>query len=120
MAASAVCERHADGPEGAGWPDKVGDVRVRLPSAITLSEDELARLPVRTTDGHVFPLGQVPAIVRGDRSAADRTGKSGVANRRHRPDRGAGISAVADVKAALDKSRVLSPRVRYGPGGVYR
>ena len=40
-------------------PNKAVDVRVRLPDAMTMSEAGLAQLPIRATDGHVFPLSRV-------------------------------------------------------------
>ena len=43
-------------------PNKAVDVRVRLPDAMTMSEAGLAQLPIRATDGHVFPLSRVATI----------------------------------------------------------
>jgi multidrug efflux pump subunit AcrB len=43
-------------------PGKPVDVRVRLPEALTLSQNDLESLPIRATDGHVFPLSRVASI----------------------------------------------------------
>ncbi len=43
-------------------PDKAIDVRVRLPQAMTISQAGLAQLPIRATDGHMFPLSRVASI----------------------------------------------------------
>src|SRR5262249_7090961 len=36
-------------------PSKVVDVRVRIPEALSLHEEDLAALPIRAPDGHLFP-----------------------------------------------------------------
>ncbi|NWO67990.1 efflux RND transporter permease subunit, partial [Escherichia coli] len=43
-------------------PAKAVDVRVRLPGVATLTQEELARLPIRAPDGHVFALSRVAAL----------------------------------------------------------
>ncbi|NIJ34197.1 efflux RND transporter permease subunit [Sphingomonas oligoaromativorans] len=101
--------------------DKMVDVRVRLPNALSLTEDELARLPIRAADGHVLPLGRVAEVVRvtGQPQIARENLEPLVAVTGRIEGRGIG-SAVADVKAALDKPGVLSPGIRYELGGLYQ
>ena len=101
--------------------NKVVDVRVRLPNALTLTEDELAHLPIRATDGHIFPLGRVADIVRvtGQPQIARENLEPLVAVTGRIEGRGIG-SAVADVKAALDEPGVLPPGIRYELGGLYQ
>jgi multidrug efflux pump subunit AcrB len=101
--------------------DKMVDVRVRLPDALSLTEDELARLPIRAADGHVLPLGRVAEVVRvtGQPQIARENLEPLVAVTGRIEGRGIG-SAVADVKAALDKPGVLPPGIRYELGGLYQ
>jgi Cu/Ag efflux pump CusA len=62
-------------------PEKVVDVRVRLPNALTIAQDELARLSIRAADRHVLSL---PRRHRGtgQRPAADRARELGADGRR--------------------------------------
>ncbi|MFC0686378.1 efflux RND transporter permease subunit [Novosphingobium clariflavum] len=103
-------------PEAA----KTVDVRVRLPNATTIGEAELARLPIRATDGHLFPLSRVATLkpVAGQPQIARENLEPMVAVTGRIQGRGIG-AAVADVTAALDKPGVLQPGVRYELGGLY-
>jgi multidrug efflux pump subunit AcrB len=102
-------------------PTKVVGVRVRLPAALTLREPDLAALPIRAPDGHVFPLSRVATIV-------PVTGQPEISRDNLQPmiavtgrieGRGMG-AAVGDVKTALARPGVLDPGVRYELGGLYQ
>ncbi|MDB5685585.1 MAG: efflux transporter permease subunit, partial [Rhizorhabdus sp.] len=102
-------------------PMKAVDVRVRLPNALAISETELAQLPIRATDGHIFPLSRVTSIepVTGQPQISRENLEPMVAVTGRIQGRGMG-AAIADVKAALDKPGTLTPGVRYEFGGLYQ
>jgi multidrug efflux pump subunit AcrB len=97
------------------------DVRVRLPDMTTITRDELARLPIRAGDGHVFPLSRVAELqpVTGQPQISRENLEPMVAVTGRIQGRGIG-AAVADVEQALAKPGVLAPGVRYELGGLYR
>ncbi len=101
--------------------DKVVDVRVRLPNATTITQDEVAHLPIRAADGHVVTLERVATIgtVTGQPQIARENLEPMVAVTGRIEGRGIG-SAVADVTRALDQPGVLAPGVRYELGGLYQ
>ena len=100
---------------------KAVDVRVRLPDARTISETGLAQLPIRATDGHVFPLSRVATIqsVTGQPQISRENLEPMIAVTGRIQGRGIG-AAVGDVKAALDKPGALGAGVRYELGGLYQ
>ena len=102
-------------------PSKVVDVRVRLPNAMTLQQPDLAALPIRAPDGHLFPLSRVAQIVpvTGQPQLSRDNLEPMVAITGRIEGRGMG-AAIADVKTALAKPGVLSPGVRYELGGLYQ
>nr|WP_086491609.1 efflux RND transporter permease subunit [Novosphingobium panipatense] len=102
-------------------PNKAVDVRVRLPDAMTMSEAGLAQLPIRATDGHVFPLSRVATVepVTGQPQIGRENLEPMIAVTGRIQGRGIG-AAVADVTTALDKPGALSPGVRYELGGLYQ
>lgn len=102
-------------------PKKAVDVRVRLPDAMTMSEAGLAQLPIRATDGHVFPLSRLATIepVTGQPQIGRENLEPMIAVTGRIQGRGIG-AAVADVTTALDKPGALSPGVRYELGGLYQ
>ncbi|MDB5474870.1 MAG: transporter [Phenylobacterium sp.] len=102
-------------------PTKVVGVRVRLPDALGLREPDLAALPIRAPDGHVFPLSKVATIV-------PVTGQPEISRDNLQPmiavtgriqGRGMG-AAVGDVKTALAQPGMLASGVRYELGGLYQ
>ncbi|WP_084584152.1 efflux RND transporter permease subunit [Sphingomonas azotifigens] len=99
---------------------KAVDVRVRLPNARTISETALAQLPIRASDGHVFPLSRVAAIqaVTGQPQISRENLEPMIAVTGRIQGRGIG-AAVSDVKAALDTPGGLGTGVRYELGGLY-
>ena len=100
---------------------KATGVRVRLPDALSIRQDQLAVVPVRATDGHVFPLARVAALVA-------VTGQPQITRDNLQPMiavtsriEGRGIGAViGDVTAVLGKPGMLTPGVRYELGGLYQ
>ncbi len=102
-------------------PTKAVNVRVRLPNAMGLTQAGLAALPIRATDGHVFPLSRVADIVpvTGQPQISRENLEPMVAVTGRIQGRGLG-AAVGDVKTALDKPGVLGPGIRYELGGLYQ
>ena len=102
-------------------PTKVIGVRVRLPDALRLRQDELMRLPIRAPDGHIFPLSRVADLV-------PVTGQPQISRENLEPMiavtgriEGRGIGAgISDVKRVLDRPGFLSGGVRYELGGLYQ
>ena len=102
-------------------PTKAVDVRVRLPGALSMTQADLSRLPIRAADGHVFPLSRVAEVtpVTGQPQIGRENLEPMVAVTGRIQGRGIG-AAVADVTAALDRPGVLAPGVRYELGGLYQ
>ncbi|QXQ07628.1 efflux RND transporter permease subunit [Sphingosinicellaceae bacterium] len=101
-------------------PTKAVDVRVRLPDAQSMTEAELAQLPIRAADGHVFPLSRVAEVtsVAGQPQISRENLEPMIAVTARIIGRGLGAAA-GDVTAALDRPGVLSPGIRYEMGGLY-
>ncbi|ATI54291.1 efflux RND transporter permease subunit [Sphingomonas melonis] len=102
-------------------PTKAMDVRIRLPDAMTITRDELARLPIRSGDGHVFPLSRVAdlRVVTGQPQIARENLEPMVAVTGRIQGRGLGAT-IADITHALARPGVLAPGVRYELGGLYQ
>ena len=102
-------------------PLKAVGVRVRLPDALGSSQNQLASLPIRAADGHVFPLSRVATLV-------PVTGQPQITRDNLQPMlavtgriEGRGIGAViGDITAALGKPGALPPGIRYELGGLYQ
>jgi multidrug efflux pump subunit AcrB len=96
-------------------------VRVWIPGAMQLKIPQLARLPIRAPDGHVFPLGRVATLepVSGQPQISREDLQPMVAVTARIEGRGIG-AAVADVKTLLAKPGVLDAGVRYELGGLYQ
>jgi multidrug efflux pump subunit AcrB len=97
------------------------DVRVRLPDMMTITEAELAQLPIRATDGHIFPLSRVADLqpISGQPQISRENLEPMVAVTGRIQGRGIG-AAVGDVTKLLDKPGTLAPGVRYEMGGLYQ
>jgi multidrug efflux pump subunit AcrB len=100
--------------------NKVVGVRVRLPDALRLKREELAELPLRAPDGHVFPLKRVATLktITGQPEISRENLQPMIAVTGRIEGRGIG-AAVADVKAALAQPGLLPGGVRYELGGLY-
>jgi multidrug efflux pump subunit AcrB len=100
---------------------KTVGVRVRLPDALKLRATALADLPIRATDGHVFPLHRVATM-------APVTGQPEISRDNLQPMiavtariEGQGIgAAVGDVQKVLAQPDMLGAGVRYEMGGLYQ
>jgi multidrug efflux pump subunit AcrB len=100
---------------------KTVGVRVHLLGALQLRQTALADLPIRASDGHVFPLHRVASLV-------PVTGQPEVSRDNLQPmiavtgrieGRGIG-AAVGDVQKSLAQPGLLSSGVRYELGGLYQ
>jgi multidrug efflux pump subunit AcrB len=102
-------------------PSKAVAVRVRLPDALALHEEDLAALPIRARDGHLFPLSRVADItaVSGQPQISRENLQPMVAVTGRIEGRGVG-AAVNDVRRVLARAGLLQPGVRYELGGLYR
>lgn len=100
---------------------KAVGVRVRMPGAMQWREPQLAALPVRAPDGHLFPLSRVAAIVteNGQPQISRENLAPMVAVTARIEGRGMG-AAVADVERVLHRSGMLDAGTRYELGGLYR
>lgn len=100
---------------------KLVDVRVRTPHALTLTTDDLADVPIRAADGHLFPLGRVATLdaVTGEPEISRDNLQPMIAVTARVDHRGIG-AVVADVRKVLDAPGALEPGVRYELGGLYR
>jgi multidrug efflux pump subunit AcrB len=96
-------------------------VRVWIPDAMALKIPQLARLPIRAPDGHMFPLGRVATLVpvSGQPQISREDLQPMVAVTARIEGRGIG-AAVADVKALLARPGMLDSGVRYELGGLYQ
>ncbi len=102
-------------------PTKSVGVRVDLVGARSLRESELADLPIRAPDGHVFPLHRVADLVPSSgQPEISRDNLQPIISVTGRIE-GRGIgSAVDDVRLMLNQPGMLSPGVRYELGGLYQ
>ncbi|MHA6204968.1 efflux RND transporter permease subunit [Dyella soli] len=96
-------------------------VRVRMPGADQWRMPQLAALPIRAPDGHVFPLGRVATLtaVTGQPQISREDLQQMVAVTARIEGRGMG-AAVADVKKLLAQPGMLGADVRYELGGLYQ
>ncbi|HEY8011989.1 MAG TPA: efflux RND transporter permease subunit, partial [Rudaea sp.] len=101
--------------------NKLVDVRVRIPNALKLTTQGLADLPIRATDGHLFPLRRVATLtpVSGEPEISRDNLEPMVAVTARIENRGIG-AAVADVQKLLAQPGMLAPGVRYELGGLYK
>ncbi len=100
--------------------EKLVGVRVWLPLTARQKDSDIAELPIRAPDGHVFPLKKIATIqtVSGEPeiNRVDLTQVVSVTARIEGRDLG---STVNDVRAALDAPGTLPTGVRYTLGGLY-
>ena len=102
-------------------PNKLMDVRVRIPKAMNLHIEDLGNLPIRANDGHVFPLRRVATLtpVSGEPEIKRDNLQPMVAVTARIEGRGMG-AAVADVEKVLKQPDMLGAGVRYELGGLFR
>jgi CzcA family heavy metal efflux pump len=99
---------------------KTVGVRVMLPGTNRLHADQVAQLPVRASDGHVFPLGRVTTLetVTGQPEIGKEDLKRMIAVTARIDQRDLG-SVMADVKTMLGAAGVLPGGVHVQYGGLY-
>ena len=121
-AVGASLQGYLEGSVATQMPQAVKQIGVRvwLPPADRRFDDQLAGLPIRAADGHVFALGRI-ATVSAAPGQAEITRENlqrmvPVTARLQGRSLGA---AVADVKAVLARPNALPPGVRYELGGLY-
>ncbi|HVC61306.1 MAG TPA: efflux RND transporter permease subunit [Acetobacteraceae bacterium] len=96
-------------------------VRVWLPERLRRRDSEIAALPIRAPDGHLFPLNRVASLVAvSGQPEIDRENlQQMVAVTGRIEGRGLG-GAAAGVRRVLDQPGMLAPGVRYELGGLYQ
>jgi len=100
--------------------DKQIGVRVWLPPAQRRFDDQLASLPIRAPDGHVFALGRVASVSQAPGQAEiERENLQRMVPITARLQGRSLGSAVADVKKILDQKSMVPSGVRYELGGLY-
>jgi CzcA family heavy metal efflux pump len=100
---------------------KMVGVRVRLPASSYRHLEQVAALPIRAADGHLFPLSQVASlqIVQGQPEITRNDLKRMVAVTTRISGRSMGAVA-NDVKAMLAKPGMLPKGMYYQLGGLYQ
>ena len=96
-------------------------VRVRMPDALQLRDIDLADLPIRAADGHLFPLRRIASIT-------PSTGQPEITRDNLQPMiavtgriEGQNIGgAVAEVQRVLGQPGMLGPGITYQLGGLYQ
>jgi multidrug efflux pump subunit AcrB len=96
-------------------------VRVVLPGALKLQLRDLAALPVRASDGHLFPLSRVARLVpvSGQPQISRDNLQPMIAVTGRIEGRGIGAT-IADIQHVLGQPGMLASGVRYELGGLYR
>ena len=96
-------------------------VRVHILGALSLQQDDLAGLPIRAPDGHLFPLRRVATlkIVRGQPEITRDNLQQMIAVTARIDGRGYG-AALADVSRALAAPGMLPGGTRVEMGGLYQ
>ncbi|WP_322007893.1 efflux RND transporter permease subunit [Paraburkholderia tropica] len=109
-----VATQYQSGPKSIG-------VRVRAQGALQMTDTELARLPLRAPDGHMFALSRVaaPVHVSGQPEISRDNLKRMVAVTARIDGRDLG-STIADVQHALADPALLPQGVYYELGGLYQ
>jgi multidrug efflux pump subunit AcrB len=100
--------------------DQLVDVRVLLTPAERLYGAQLADLPLRAPDGHLFPLKRIATLttVAGQPEIDRRDLRQTVAVTARIEGRGFG-AAVGDVKGVLAQPGLIPPGAHYTLGGLY-
>ena len=95
-------------------------VRVWLPPAMRQYDDQLAQLPIRAPDGHVFALGRVASVspAPGQAEVERQNLQRMVAITARLQGRSLG-AAVSDVKKVLAQNGIVPPGIRFELGGLY-
>lgn len=96
-------------------------VRVAMPGSRTWRIENLDALPVRSADGHVFPLSRVATLHKvAGQPQITREDLQNMVPVTARIDEGGIGAAVQRVRALLDRPGMLPTGVRYELGGLYQ
>jgi multidrug efflux pump subunit AcrB len=102
-------------------PLKTVGVRVSLNPRLRRRDQDIAKLPIRASDGHIFPLDRVATIVpeigQPEIHRANLQQMIAVTGRIEGRDLG---STIADVTKTLNTGDLLPPDIRYEFGGLYK
>jgi multidrug efflux pump subunit AcrB len=100
---------------------KFEGVRVRLPDALSLQTSDLSQLPLRASDGHLFPLSRIATItpVTGQPQISRENLQPMIAVTGRIQGRGLG-AAVGDVQNLLNAPGTLAPGISYVLGGLFQ
>ncbi len=119
---SAALDGYLAGTVATQMPqtNKQVGVRVWLPPEMRRYDDQLAELPIRAADGHVFALGRVASITPapGQAEIVRENLQHMVPVTARLQGRSLG-AAVADVRKILGRKGLLPSGVRYELGGLY-
>ncbi len=121
-AVSAALDGYLAGTVATQLPETIKQVGVRvwLPPGQRQYDDQLADLPIRAPDGHVFALGRVASITAAPGQA--EIARENLQRMVALTARLQGVSlggAIAEVKTVLDQKGMLPSGVRYELGGLY-
>lgn len=111
-----------DGVVAASLPmvTRAVGVRVAMPDARHWRINDLADMPIRAADGHVFPLRRVARLTpMTGQAQITREDLQTMVAVTARIDRGGMAAAVAMVRAVLATPGLLPPGTRYELGGLY-
>ncbi len=102
-------------------PLKQIGVRVSLAPNLRRRDEDISRLPIRASDGHIFPLSRVatiaPEVGQPEIHTANLQQMIAVTARIEKRDL---VSTINDVQKELDKPGLLPPGVHYEFGGLYK
>ncbi len=119
---SAALQGYLAGTVATQLPKTVKQIGVRvwLPPGARQYDDQLADLPIRAPDGHVFALGRVASVsaAPGQAEITRENLQRMVAVTARLQGRSLG-AAVGDVKAVLAQKGLLPSGVRFELGGLY-
>jgi CzcA family heavy metal efflux pump len=102
-------------------PLKTIGVRVSLHPTLRRRDQDIAKLPIRASDGHIFPLDRVatiaPEVGQPEIYRANLQQMLAVRARIEKRDLG---STIADVQQTLQRPGMIPPGVHYELGGLYK
>ncbi len=102
-------------------PLKTVGVRVALDPALRRRDQDIAKLPIRAADGHIFPLERVATLERQvGQPEVYRANLQQTLSVTARIEKRDLASTIADVEKTLQQPGMIPPGVRYELGGLYK
>jgi CzcA family heavy metal efflux pump len=102
-------------------PLKTIGVRVSLPPNMRRRDQDIAKIPIRASDGHIFPLDRVatlaPEVGQPEIHRANLQKMIAVTARIENRDLG---STIADVQKTINAGNLIPEGVKYEFGGLYK